>query len=199
MDRLRSLHVVPVGYIDRPGSANILRTLELASLSIEAIDRDALRSGDYRFLTDRLLWADLAPNERTGLFTVTSERNERLRQAGTGQRGHQVVCFYLNVARPAAGERHPAAIVARVELPGWDGLVDDPAMLDLVQSALYANSRSTGYPYVLARAHELAVVGSVERASLDALLEQALLRRGVLPTTSAKATLKRWTGSRRRR
>jgi NurA domain len=96
--------------------------------------------------------------------------------------GHRIVFFYLNVARP--NDSRP--IIARVEVPEWV-TKDNPEALDLAQQAVYADCKLTAFPYVLARAHELAVVGSAEHADLEAMVTQFLLRNGLLPQTSAKA------------
>ena len=188
LDRLKRAHAIPIGYVDRPGSANVLRTLELADLPVESISREKVRSGPYRRLTDRLLFADLTPNQRTGLFASTSELNERYQAAG-----HRIAFFYINVARRSGPGN---SLIARVELPEW--AASDPAMVDLAQQAIYADCKLTGFPYVLARAHELAVVGSAERADFEAMLGQAMLRHGITPTISAKARQKQLTGSRSR-
>jgi hypothetical protein len=199
MDRLCQLHVIPLGYVDRPSSANLLRTLELTHLPLDGIDRRTVRHGEYRLLTDRLLFANLASNERTGLFVSTSELNTRLQQAGGGRGGYQVGFFYMNVARPAPADQRQRPAIARVELPTWDWVIRDPAMLDLVQSAVYADSALTRYPYTLARAHELAVIGTVERANLETMLQQSMWRSGLVPATSEKEYAKRQTRNRRRR
>jgi hypothetical protein len=187
LTRLRRARAIPVGYVDRPGSAHVLRTLELAVLDDDQINREAVRQGRFRDLVDRMLFSDLEPNQRTGLFASMSTTNARLEA-----RGHRVAFFYACVARPEA----PRPALCRIDLPRW--AAQDQAMLDLAHQAIYADCRLTGYPYVLARAHELAVVGSDERAQFEAMLEQALLRRGVWASISAKAQLKRWTGGKRR-
>jgi hypothetical protein len=110
--RLRKAHAIPIGYVDRPGSAFVLRILELLSLPIEKITREALRRGDFRGLTDRVLFGDLAPNERTGLFTPYTNANDRYQARSDGDR---VAFAYLNVAHPGRGER---SAIARIETPG---------------------------------------------------------------------------------
>ncbi len=182
LDRLRRARAVPFGYIDRPGSAYVLRILELIDLPLEKINRQALREGVFRYLTDSLLFEDLRPNERTGLFVSASEISERYARAG-----HRIVFFYMNVARP--GARQP--IITRVEVPEWAAA--DSELLDLAQHAVFADCKHTGFPYVLARAHELAVVGATEHADLDAMITQFLLRNGLFPQTSAKAWQKTLT------
>jgi hypothetical protein len=185
--RLKRAQAIPLGYVDRPNSANVLRTLDVADIAEEEITRDRVRHGEYRRLTDRLLFADLAPNQRSALFASTSELND----CYTGL-GHRIVFFYLNVARRGG----PAnAIIARIELPEW--AADDHIALDVAQQAVYADCALTGYPYVLARAHELAVVSNAERSELEKALGQAMLRHGVLPAESTKAGLKQLLGSRR--
>lgn len=187
LDRLAAARAVPLGYVDRPSSANVLRTLELAGLSPDTITREQVRRGPYRHLADRLLFRGLAPNERTGLFASTNELNERYERAG-----HRIVFFYLNVARQP-GRDH--AIIARVEVPEW--VAAHPDWLDVAQHAVYADCKSTGFPYVLARAHELAVVSHAERSEFEAMLVQFMVRNGLRPERSAKAELKRLTGSKR--
>jgi hypothetical protein len=53
------------------------------------------------------------------------------------------------------------------------------------------------YPYVLARAHELAVVSQVDRAELDQMLGQVMMRNGMMPEVSLKAANKLLTSHRR--
>ena len=190
MARLRAAGAIPVGYVDRPSSAYVLRILELIGLPIEKITREALRQGPFIQLTDRQLFTDLAPNERTGLFEPNSDANDRYRVRSDGDR---IAFAYLNVARQAGREN---AAIARIEVPGW--IAADPAKLDLAQAAIYANCEPTRYPYVLARAHELAVVGGAEKEGLEQMLFQVMLRNGLMPEISFKATNKLLTGGGRR-
>ncbi len=190
MARLRRAGAIPIGYVDRPGSAYVLRILELLQLSLEEITRDKLRSGRYLQLADRQLFADLAPNERTGLFEPNSEANDRYAALANGDR---IAFAYLNVMRPGRGS---GSAIARIEAPGW--IASDPVKLDIAQAALYANCEPTNYPYVLARAHELAVVGQAEKSDLEQMLFQALLRNGMMPEVSFKAANKLLTGGGRR-
>ncbi|MBM4460197.1 MAG: DNA double-strand break repair nuclease NurA [Chloroflexi bacterium] len=189
LERLRRSQAVPFGYVDRPSSANVLRTVELTTLAAEEITRETVRHGRFRPLADRALFDDLAPNQRTGFFASTSDLNDRYRRAG-----HRIVFFYLNVAQRPGPEN---ALIVRIELPEW--AAHESAGLDVAQAAVYADCALSGFPYVLARAHELAVVGYVERHSLEAMLGQAMLRCGLQPVASTKAEAKRLTGSRSRR
>lgn len=196
MARLRRAAAIPVGYVDRPDSAYVLRILELINLPIEDITRETLRQGPFVQLTDRLLFDGLAPGERTGLFEPNSDANDRYRarSAGDSVAGDRIAFVYANLARPGRGND---SAIARLEVPGW--IASDPAQLDIAQAALYANCEPTNYPYVLARAHELAVVGQAEKNDLEQMLFQTLLRHGLMPEVSFKAANKLLTGGGRRR
>ncbi len=191
MARLKRVQAIPVGYVDRPDSAYVLRILELIELPIAEITREKLREGDFVRLIDRQLFAALAPGERTGLFEPNSDANDRYRLRSGGDR---IAFFYANINRP---ERGRDSAIARIEVPGW--IASASAQVDIAHAAIYANCEPTSYPYVLARAHELAVVGEAEKADLEQMLFQALLRNGVVPEVSFKAANKLLTGGGHRR
>jgi hypothetical protein len=96
--------------------------------------------------------------------------------------------FYLNCG--------PEQQIVRVEIPAWVG--ENPTYLERVHAGLVEQTRLTGIPYVLIRAHELAVVGMAERQALDQMMNQILLEHGLDARISQKAQSKRWTGRRRR-
>ncbi len=187
MARLKRARAIPAGYVDRPGSAYVLRILELLDLPLEQISRETLREGRFRQLTDRVLFEELAPNERTGLFSPNSDTNDRYAHISDGDR---IAFAYVNVARRPGPKE---SVIVRVELPGW--VATDPALLDAAQAVIYDNCVPRPFPYVLARAHELAVVTSAERAGFEMMLEQAMLRNGLTPAVSEKAGLKELTGA----
>jgi hypothetical protein len=189
LSRLRSARAVPIGYVDRPSSANVIRTLELADLLEEQVSRESVRSRGYGLLVDRMLFANLKPGERSALFASTAVLNHEYARAG-----HRIVFFYANMARREGAEN---AIIARIELPEW--AAQDEEALDEVVGALYADCELTGAPYVLIRAHELAVVTSVERAEFESMLGQQMIRNGLSPQVSAKAAGKQLTAARGRR
>jgi hypothetical protein len=186
MKRLRAAHAIPVGYTDRPNTAYVLRLLELLLLAPETITRESLRRGRFIRLADRALFADLDCNERSAVFTANTDANERYERLSGGDR----ICFvYVNVSRAANDP-----IIVRLETPAW--VAADPALLDLAQDAIYANCEPDGYPYVLTRAHELAVVSPAERSHFEDWLIRAMLRQGMLPTISHKDRNKLLIGSR---
>jgi len=92
----------------------------------------------------------------------------------------RIFFFYLNVG----GE------IARIEIPGW--IAQSPDLVNLVHAAILKQSENTqGYPYVLERAHELAVIKASERRSLEEMIERAMFRRGLSPIVSPKERWKR--------
>ena len=79
--------------------------------------------------------------------------------------------FYLNVGR---------AGLARVEIPAW--VAGSPEKLDALHAALIEQCRIMGprpYPYLLHRAHEVAVVSIREKEQATQWIAQELRQRGV--------------------
>lgn len=164
---------VPVaGVIDRPRAANVLRLLHLATLDATAISQDAVRSlGAFQRLTDAELFSFLQPGERSAVFALTAPDNRSYYEP----EGQGVCVFYLN----AAGN------ILRVETPQW--VAAHPPFLEIVHAALIEQCHITGgFPYVLTRAHELAVVSAAEHADVEARVGLKLARRGVLVRASHK-------------
>jgi hypothetical protein len=187
--RLRKAGAIPVGYVDRPGSAYVLRILELIGLPIEKITRETLREGRFRQLADRMLFHGLRPAHRTGMFEPNSNTNDRYQHRSGGDR---IAFVYANMAQQAGADN---AGIARLEVPGW--IAQDPAKLDIALLALYANCEPVPYPYVLARSHELAVVTQAEKADLETMLVQVMMRNGIMPAISFKSANKLLTSHRR--
>jgi len=72
-----------------------------------------------------------------------------------------------------------------VEIPAW--VADQPSFVDLIHSVLLAEcKKGSGYPLVLAEAHERAVIRSHEREAFQRLLDQTLRRAGLPATGSRK-------------
>lgn len=189
-ERMKKAQAIPVGYVDKPGSANVLRILELINIPIEEITREKLRQGVFRQLSDRMMFSHLLPpGYRSAIFEPTSKTNDLYHNIADQDR---IGFFYANMAKQSGAEN---AIIARLEVPGW--IAGDPAKLDIAQAALYANCEPVCFPYVLARAHELAVVTNKEKAYLDQMLEQAMMKNRIRFDVSAKATDKSWTSHRR--
>jgi hypothetical protein len=185
LDRLRASGAAIAGVVDRPRSANVLALLHIGALDVQAITPENARARAHPWLPDRAVFARHLPaGHRSARFVHASPVHRDFRN-----HGHEVQFFYLN--DPDTGR------IARVEVPGWVG--KDSSLLDLVHAGILQQSRSTGgYPYALIRAHELAVVTHEERRALQAMVETALLRAGLIPERSQKARTKDWLRGRRR-
>jgi len=87
--------------------------------------------------------------------------------------------------------------IARVEVPAW--IAEDETRLGRVHAAILDQCPATGgFPYVLVRAHELAVITQQDRDQLEGMIQRRLLESNIAGQISQKATTKRWTRSRRR-
>jgi hypothetical protein len=111
--------------------------------------------------------------QRTGLFRVRSNVHDPY----YGR--HRVYFFLL-----ATGDE-----IARVEFPEW--VARDKALLGLLHAVLVDQcAKGFGYPAVLARADDRAVISLGDRSVLDTLVKQELARRGVVSRPSAKLSRK---------
>ncbi len=166
---LAGLRAAAAGYVDKPRSDTLVSLLELVLL-----DREGRLSQAGK---ERPLWpvrdADLVRGilrggERSAVLELKSPAGVRF----SGELGLHF--FYLNVGRPG----HPQ--LARVEIPRW--VAADAELLDLLHAALVAQSAQMGarpYPYILHRAHEVAVVHLDERDQIEAMIQAELRRQGL--------------------
>jgi hypothetical protein len=186
-DRLQASGVALGGHVDRPRSTGVVSLLHLASL--EEISKESLAQNDLQGLTDARLFAELLrPGERSALFIRQSPTN-----AFYASKGHEIWYAYLNVSQDPA-----RPLIARLEMPSWTA--QDPAWRDLLHATIWQQCRVVGgYPYVLARAHELALISTDERRDLEEMVAAALRRRGLDPRPSEKAWQKQLTGGAKRR
>ena len=185
LDRLRAADIAVAGFVSRPQSAEVVALLYLAHLEPEQrLALGGLADTAYRGLTDRALFGNLQPGERSALFVRGTAANRDFRG-----RGHGIHFFYLNTGNE----------VARVEVPEW--IARRTERLDLVHAAVYDQCRfNNGYPYVLTRADEQAVIQGEEREILQGMIVQAMARHGLPPPQlSRKAQQKQVARWRRRR
>jgi hypothetical protein len=184
LDILRESGAALAGYVDRPSSGNVLALLHLSQLNLDRMDDAHLRDNPFRSLTDRDLFGWLPAGHRSARFVNSSPLNRQFKAAG-----HQVEFFYVNVGG--------AGGIVRVEVPVW--VSEGRQLLAITHAGILAQCRSVaGFPYALARAHELAVVTQPERDTLTQILNRELLCQGIIPRPSTKALTKRWIGNKRR-
>jgi hypothetical protein len=175
INQLREARALVAGYIDRPRSTFVVALLRLASLELAAISEETLSQSPFLHLTDTDLFDFLEPGDRSAIFAVKAKGLDRYSQAG-----HAIHFFYLNVSlNPAAPN------LVRVEVPAW--LVANRQAIDILHAAIVRQARLTGgYPYVLARAHELAIISTEERQAVEMMLAVEMRRQGLTPALSLK-------------
>jgi hypothetical protein len=175
INQLREARALVAGYIDRPRSTFVVALLRLASLELAAISEETLSQSPFLHLTDTDLFDFLEPGERSAIFAVKAKGLDRYSQAG-----HAIHFFYLNVSLNPATPN-----LVRVEVPAW--LVADRQAIDILHAAIVRQARLTGgYPYVLARAHELAIISTEERQAVEMMLAVEMRRQGLVPALSLK-------------
>jgi len=123
-----------------------------------------------RGVSDRWMYGEkhnplLGPGERSAVFAIQSKSEKDYK----GVLGLHF--FYLNVGTKG----HPWPV--RVEIPKW--VADNTEQLNLLHAVLVDQCRMMGskpYPYLLHRAHEIAVVKHEEKYQVEQMLTQELRR-----------------------
>ncbi len=185
MERIKQAGAALAGVIDRPRSPNLVRLLHVLRLPLEAVSPEALAAQELRRLSDRLLLQNwLPPGARTARFVQSSSLNEEFSRAGL-----RIEFFYLNTG--------PDNQILRIEVPGW--VADNPSLLNLVHAGILQQCQATGgFPYALARAHELAVVTQTEIKVIEDALARELIQHGYQTSISRKQTTKQWLAGKKR-
>lgn len=165
LSRLQARGVVTAGYVEKPSANLVIRLLEVASAAGPDKAPPILRGVSDRWLYGEKKAPLLPPGHRSAVFGLQS-------RAEKDYRGALALCFfYLNVGI----EGHPWPV--RVEIPRW--VAEDAQKLGLLHAALLEQCRLMGsrpYPYLLHRAHEVAVVGQEEKYQVEQMLIQELRR-----------------------
>jgi len=180
LSQLQAKGVTVAGYVDKPGADLVIRTLEIAQISTGEEFKEIRKLHSLRGVTDRWLYSFLPGGHRSAVFGLQS-----------GSRAHYtgdlaLHFFYLNVG----DTRHPWLV--RVEIPKW--VADEEEKLALLQAALLEQCKimaAKPYPYILQRAHEIAVVKFEEKAQVEQMLELELRQAGSeMDEISAKQSAK---------
>jgi hypothetical protein len=159
LKELEKQQVITSGYVDKPGANWVLRLLEIATIPQGELNN--LRN--YRPLagvTDLWLFSQmLGKHERSAIFALQAKSAEKYMGSIS------IHFFYINVG----DEKKPK--IARVDVPLW--VVNNKDALSNLHSALIMQSRIMGYepfPYLLHRAHEIAIVTRREKEEIDKML-----------------------------
>ena len=170
LEELHDQGLITLGYVDKPGSDLIARLLELVQL--EGKEGNASPSPGRRYAgVQDAQWLEARlqnPGDRSALFGIHSET------ARAFKADLALHFFYLNVGAP--GKPH----LARVEVPGW--VARDRDLVGMLQAVLTEQAAILGtrpYPYVLHRAHEVAVVSLPEHQHVEEMIVAEFQRRGI--------------------
>lgn len=180
-DTMQALACPVVSYLSRPRSPEVLGLAKLIRSQARQHSGHASNgdpAGDpLRGLVDYMLFEQLADGQRSARWGSMSRINVEFYGP------HRIQFFYLRVERE----------MARVEFPAW---VADDGYLDLLHAIVYDQCRrGMGYPNVIARAHEQAVIHSDERRRIGDLIERVFVQNNVPTIRSAKSTSKLQPGA----
>ncbi|MGD0877641.1 MAG: DNA double-strand break repair nuclease NurA [Anaerolineales bacterium] len=182
--QLQAKGVSVAGYVDKPGADLVVRTLEIAQLSTEEEFKELRKLHSLRGVTDRWLYRFLPGGQRSAVFGLQSSSRAHY----TGELALHF--FYLNVG----DTQHPWLV--RVEIPKW--VAEEVESLNRLQAALLEQCSMMGakpYPYILQRAHEIAVVKFEEKAQVEQMLEMEMRQSGSeMDEISAKQSAKNLKG-----
>ncbi len=180
----REKQIVTAGYIDKPSANWLIRLLEIAE-----IPESELKNQRYftplRGVKDVWLFSEiLGKHERSAVFTFQAKTAEKYKN------DLSLHFFYLNIG----DEKHPN--IARVDIPKW--VAQDETQLNLLHLSLIEQTRIMGskpFPYLLHRAHELAVVSFQEQHQVDQMLDLEIRRNnGEIGEISGKQSAKDLSG-----
>ena len=166
---MAGIHTAVAGYVDKPRSDYLTAALELVLLDRAGQLSQAGKIRDLWPVRDIDLLGHLVqPGRRSAVFQLRSSAAQHF----SGELALHY--FYLNVGRE--GKAH----LARVEIPRW--VAQDAGLIDLLHAALLEQCAQMGvrpFPYVLHRAHEVAVVRLEEKDQIENMIIAELHRQGV--------------------
>ena len=194
LDVIKDMGLPVVGFISRSNATWVMDMLQVGicrrqtescafcrTRSHEESSGCALASLRDRFLYDGTLNEPdvpppLQPGERSSLFRLSSSLYKDYGD-------NEPAMFYLNSGRE----------IAQVQVPMW--VARTPARLESVHTLVYAQClNGGGYPTVLTRSHEQAIVTMADREMLDALVLAQLTKLGIRVPVSEKARSKQVRG-----
>jgi hypothetical protein len=184
LDELKKNGVITSGYVDKPGANWVIRLLEIATLPKDDLNK-LKKHHPLLGVTDRWLFGQILPAKaRSAVFALQAKSAE------TYTDSLAIHFFYLNV-----GDEYKSTIV-RVDIPFW--VVQNPEFLSLLHKVLIDQSILLGhkpFPYVLHRAHEIAIVSHQEKYQIDQMLATEIRNNeGELDEVSGKQSAKNLSG-----
>ncbi len=161
MTNIRALGGLLAGYIDRPGKRSILTLIDTFDIHLPTFDKEILQGNhSWGGLTDASLFRRiLGPGQRSKVFIEISHHNNTFRE---NDPENEICFFYLNPGQKGRG-------IARVDIPR--SVAEDEAAVSAVHSLIYDQCNILGgYPYIITRADEQAVVSFRDKEHLDILI-----------------------------
>ncbi len=163
---LKKQNVIAAGYVDKPAANWVIRMLEVAACA----DLKELRKFHPLLgATDLWLFSRiLKTHERSAIFALKAKSSDAYTE------DLAIHFFYLNVG----DERKPQ--IARVDVPLW--VAENPQAVNDLHAALIQQCKIMGnvkpFPYILHRAHEIAVVSNREKEEINRMLALAVQNNG---------------------
>ena len=151
--------VVTSGYVDKPGANWVVRLLEIAMIPQDKLS-NLKKYHPFLGVTDLWLFEQiLKKHERSAVFKLQAKSAEKYTDSIA------IHFFYINVG----DEKKPK--IARVDVPLW--VVNNKEALNNLHYALIEQAKIMGhkpFPYLLHRAHEIAVVTHKDKEEIDQML-----------------------------
>ncbi len=167
LKELQQKEVITAGYVDKPGANWVVKLLEIAATPPEEL-KNVRKNRPLAGATDLWLFEKiLARYERSAVFALQSKSAEKYTDSIS------IRFFYLNVG----DEKKPK--VARVDIPAW--VANNKEALNNLHFALVEQSKILGnepFPYLLHRAHEIAVITHGEKEEIDRMLSLQIRNSG---------------------
>ena len=189
LEEMHQKKIIAGGYVDKPGANWVVKLLEIAGTpqdELKNVRKNRLLAG----VTDLWMFSQiLDEHERSAVFALQAKSAEKYKDVLA------IHFFYINVGN----KKYPK--IARVDVPLW--VVENPSMLNALHWVLVEQSKIMGnsqqFPYLLHRAHEIAIVTHREKEEIDRLLSRDILSRGSqLGEKSPKQSAKDLPGKTRR-
>jgi len=178
--------LVLAGVVDKPGANLVVRLLEIAKANKDEL-KNIKSFSPLRGVDDRWLFRTLPPGARSSIFGIQSSARNYYKGL------YALYFFYLNTSM----DDHPN--IVRVEIPAW--VATDQEKLDLLHASLIEQCRIMGfkpYPYILHRAHEVALVTYEDKVYVEQLLAHELRIAGMeIGEISSKQSAKDLPGRKR--
>jgi len=159
--------IITSGYVDKPGANWVMRLLEIATIPKDELP-NLKKYHPLLGVTDLWLFSQiLGRHERSAVFALQAKSAEKYKDSLS------IHFFYLNVG----DGKKPK--IARVDVPLW--VANNEEALNNLHCALVEQAKIMGnepMPYLLHRAHEIAVVTHREKEEIDQMLALAIRNNG---------------------